>query len=66
MTVHFPFTSTITAMSTQAQSTQDNSALFAAIAKAADKYPKPQGVTFGYGTAGFRTLYVSATAPVCP
>lgn len=35
---------------------QDSSALFAAIREAADKYPKPDGVTFGYGTAGFRTL----------
>lgn len=35
---------------------QDSSALFAAIREAADKYPKPDGVMFGYGTAGFRTL----------
>jgi phosphoacetylglucosamine mutase len=28
----------------------------AAIQKAADPYPKPQGVKFSYGTAGFRTL----------
>lgn len=36
--------------------TQDNSALFEAIGKAADQYPKPEGVAFAYGTAGFRTL----------
>lgn len=35
---------------------QDSTALYAAIREAADKYPKPEGVTFGYGTAGFRTL----------
>lgn len=32
-----------------------NQELLSAIAKAADLYPKP-AVTFGYGTAGFRTL----------
>ncbi|CAK9785015.1 phosphoacetylglucosamine mutase [Cutaneotrichosporon oleaginosum] len=32
-----------------------NQALLQTIAKAADQYPKPP-VTFGYGTAGFRTL----------
>lgn len=32
-----------------------NQELHQAIAKAADLYPKPP-VTFGYGTAGFRTL----------
>jgi hypothetical protein len=36
--------------------TQDNSALFSGIAKAADQYPKPAGVTYTYGTAGFRML----------
>ncbi|TYJ54716.1 hypothetical protein B9479_004656 [Cryptococcus floricola] len=30
--------------------------LLAAIAKGADKYPKPEKVNFTYGTAGFRTL----------
>lgn len=29
-----------------------------ALMAAADKYPKPQGITFTYGTAGFRTKYV--------
>lgn len=32
-----------------------NQELLQAIGKAADQYPKPP-VTFGYGTAGFRTL----------
>lgn len=36
--------------------TTDNSALLAAIAQAADKYPKPEGLTYTYGTAGFRML----------
>jgi hypothetical protein len=29
-----------------------------ALMAAADKYPKPQGIAFTYGTAGFRTKYV--------
>lgn len=31
-------------------------AFWKAIAEAAERYPKPQGVKFSYGTAGFRTL----------
>lgn len=29
-----------------------------------DKHPKPAHITFQYGTAGFRTLYVAAFAAV--
>jgi hypothetical protein len=36
--------------------THVSSDLLASIAAAADQYPKPQAVTFTYGTAGFRTL----------
>ena len=34
----------------------DHAALTASLAAAADKYPKPDKVSFSYGTAGFRTL----------
>jgi len=35
---------------------QDNAVLYASIMSAADLYPKPEGVTYTYGTAGFRML----------
>lgn len=34
----------------------EHAAFIEAMTKAADLYPKPQGVKFSYGTAGFRTL----------
>ena len=34
----------------------DHAVLLESLEKAADEYPKPEGVTFTYGTAGFRTL----------
>ena len=34
----------------------DHAALLTSLEKAANEYPKPDGVTFTYGTAGFRTL----------
>ncbi|WVR08283.1 hypothetical protein IAU60_005330 [Kwoniella sp. DSM 27419] len=34
----------------------DHAALLNAITQGANKYPKPEGVNFTYGTAGFRTL----------
>jgi hypothetical protein len=33
-----------------------NPELFATLEAAADKYQKPQELTYSYGTAGFRTL----------
>ncbi|KAL7424909.1 hypothetical protein Q5752_000596 [Cryptotrichosporon argae] len=34
----------------------EHGVLLQSLEAAADKYPKPEGVTYGYGTAGFRTL----------
>jgi hypothetical protein len=31
---------------------------YAALEQASDRYPKPEALSFSYGTAGFRTLYV--------
>ncbi|KAI9632946.1 putative phosphoacetylglucosamine mutase [Dioszegia hungarica] len=38
------------------KSAHEHAVFLSALQKAADAYPKPQGVKFSYGTAGFRTL----------
>lgn len=38
--------------------------MMTAIAEGSDAYPKPGGVTFSYGTAGFRMKWVHVWVPV--
>lgn len=39
-----------------AKAAQSHAALLDSLKRGADEYPKPEGVRFSYGTAGFRTL----------
>ena len=39
-----------------ATAAHEHAVFLKALEVAADKYPKPTGVTYSYGTAGFRTL----------
>lgn len=36
------------------ETTKNHGKVMSAIAEGSDAYPKPAGVTFAYGTAGFR------------
>jgi phosphoacetylglucosamine mutase len=42
--------------SSPTKAAHDHAALLSSLEKAADAHPKPENVTFSYGTAGFRTL----------
>jgi len=42
--------------SSPTKAAHEHAVLLTSLQKAADKYPKPEGVTYTYGTAGFRTL----------
>jgi len=58
MTVDYKLQTTIESLAMPGQTQQETQDAWEALApkiqKASDEYPKPEGLTYAYGTAGFR------------